>query len=210
MIICQIKYILYTQAAIFPHRQLRSPDSTMWQQVPANFDHWSCRSYPYVYPGSFFASLVGYFPIVRIDQYMYLLIVRFVCSKWSSPYPCMYTLQKSRRENCHQPSCPRNALLQLQQETNTLVSPHRWSETYMAISRNYALSSWRRFSPSLPIANDAQTPLLVSKLIVRTYIESLGSVILRSCSLNNDTGKCQKSLALLLAFGGHPLKRSES
>jgi len=43
----------------------------------------------------------------------------------------------------------------------------------MAIVWNYALSSRRRFLPSRLIANNAETSFSVSKLIVRTSIESM-------------------------------------
>jgi len=43
----------------------------------------------------------------------------------------------------------------------------------MAVVWNYALSSRRRFLPSRPIANDVETSFSVSKLIVRTLIESM-------------------------------------
>jgi len=43
----------------------------------------------------------------------------------------------------------------------------------MAIAWNYALSSRRRFLPSRPIVNDAETSFSVSKLNVRTLIESM-------------------------------------
>jgi len=80
----------------------------------------------------------------------------------------------SQGGNCHQPSCQWNALLQLQQVTNTVVSPHRQSGTYMAIKCHYALRFWRMFLPPHPTATNAEISFLESKLIVRTLIESIG------------------------------------
>jgi len=85
----------------------------------------------------------------------------------------MYPLHIPHRGNCHQPSCPRNALLQLEQVTNTLLSPHRWSRRYMADAWKYALSSRRRFLLLHPIVNDVETSFWLSKLIVRTLIDSM-------------------------------------
>jgi len=85
----------------------------------------------------------------------------------------MYSLQIPHEWNCHQPRCPRNALLQLLQVTNTLLSPYWWSGTYIVITWNYAFSFWIKFSPTCPIVNNAGTSLSVYKLIVRTGTDSM-------------------------------------
>jgi hypothetical protein len=85
----------------------------------------------------------------------------------------MYPLQLPCGEYSQQPSCPRYALLQLQQVTNTLLSPHWWSGMYMAVAWNYTVNSRKWFCAITPIGNDAETSFLVSKLIVEALIESI-------------------------------------
>jgi len=94
-------------------------------------------------------------------------------SQRSSAYCCMYLLQMPHGGNCHQLSCPRNTLLQLEQVTNTLVSPHWWRGMYMALMWDYALSSGRWFLASCPTANKAETSLFASKLIIWILIQSM-------------------------------------
>jgi len=147
---------------------------TVWQLVPFDVRYSSPQFSPYVRAGSFFSSLVGYFPIIWMDHYMYQPNIGYVCPIWCSAYSYMNLLQMPHGGNCHQPSCTKNALLQLQQITCTLQSSHWHSGIYMTVTWHYALSSQRRILPSSPLGSYVETSFLEYKLIVRILIESLG------------------------------------
>jgi hypothetical protein len=116
---------------------------------------------------------VGYFPIVRIDHYMYLLKCQIRVSK-----TVFYILLYVSPSNTMRKKLPPT---QLSKECFTaVVASNRHSAATSSVKWDvYGHCMRLRFEcskkvfPIRPIANDAETSFSVSMLIVRTLIESM-------------------------------------
>jgi len=115
---------------------------------------------------------------------MYLFNVRYMCPKWYSACPCMYPLQKPCGGICHQPRCPKNALLQFAASNkHSGVTSSGKLDVYGHRIQSLLEFLKKVFLFTHPIANNTETTFSASKLMVRTLIESTGfSLTLASLS----------------------------